>query len=288
MKEETILVTGASGHLGGRITQLLLEKYNGKLIAGSRSPEKLEEFKTKGVEIRKIDFDDPKTVSEGFKNIDKLLIVSTDALAVPGLRLKQHTAAIQAAKSAGVKHILYTSLTNSDKSLVSFAPDHLGTEEAIKASGLRYTILRNNWYADNLLQGSKEILETGKLMTSTREGKVGFISREDCARSAASALLSDKVDNLTIDVTGERAYSYNDVARILSEVSGKKVEHVDVTESQLREGLSQAGMPSFVVDMFATYEESVAKGLQNVTNHVVKELTGTSPLDLSFFLKKNL
>lgn len=288
MKQETILVTGASGHLGGRVIELLLENFSGKLIAGSRKPEKLERLKSKGVELRKVDFDDSLTLTEGFKNVDKLLIISTDALAEPGLRLKQHTAAVLAAKAAGVKHIFYTSLTNSDKSLISFAPDHFGTEVAIKASGLRYTILRNNWYADNLLLATKEILASGKMMTATSGGKVGFISREDCARAAASALLSDNVGNMLIEITGEKAYSYTDVARILSEASGKKIEQVDITLGQLKEGLNQTGLPSFVIDMLVTYEESVAQGIQNVTNQMVKELTGTSPLRLDEFLKKSL
>ena len=178
----TLLVTGAAGQLGQRVIHHLLETYKvapGRIIAATRSPEKLADLAAKGVVTRKADFDDAAGLSAAFAGVDRLLIISTDALAVPGQRLKQQTAAVEAAKKAGVKHILYTSMPAPEGSLVSFAPDHLGTENAIKASGIGYTILRDAWYFDNFLHGLPHSLEIGKWYTATGGGRVSNISRED-------------------------------------------------------------------------------------------------------------
>jgi NAD(P)H dehydrogenase (quinone) len=144
-----LLVTGATGQLGRAVLRHLLGAENvapAELIAGSRDPSKLSDLSAKGIETRWVDFDDIKSLTVGFFGVDRLLIISTDDLATPGKRLKQHQAAVSAAVNAGVKHLLYTSMPNPDKSLVTFAPDHLGTEEVIKQSGIPYTILRNAWY----------------------------------------------------------------------------------------------------------------------------------------------
>lgn len=288
MKNKNLMITGASGQLGSKILEILAQDFQGKLIAGSRHLNGLKAFEKSGVELREIDFDQFDTLEEGFLNVDKLLIISTDSLAVPGLRLKQHLNAIQAAKAAGVKHIVYTSLTGAENSPIFFAPDHYGTEEAIKASGLDYTILRHNWYLENLLPSLGPALQSGKLETSTADGKVAFISRDDCARTDAFVMLSDKFKNVTIDVTGEKAYSYSDISRFLSDYSGRKVEHKKVSSSDLRETLASQHLPSFVIDLISTYEEAVAKGYQEKTNRFVQELTGITPKDLFEYVKEAL
>jgi len=127
---DTILVTGAAGQLGQRVVHHLLETYKvpaGRIIAATRDPSKLAELAARGVATRKADFDDAAGLVSAFEGAGTVLIISTDALAVPGQRLKQHTAAVNAAAKAGVKHIAYTSMPSPDKSLVTFAPDHLGT-----------------------------------------------------------------------------------------------------------------------------------------------------------------
>lgn len=274
-----ILVTGASGQLGSKVVELLLASYKGVIIAGSRHPEKLQHLTKLGVEVRKVDFDDVKTTDEAFKNVDKVLIVSTDALAVPGLRLKQHLNAIESAKKNQVKHVVYTSLTSADNSPISFAPDHLGTENALKASGLNYTILRNNWYLENLLPDIERAQKSGVLMSSTEQGRVGFISREDCARVAAAVLVSDKYKNATLDVTGAETYSYQDIAQLL------KASWTALTSEQLSGALVSQGLPSFVVDLVVTYEQAVAQGRLDIKNSLVLELTGRKPKSLADLMR---
>ncbi|WP_408095793.1 SDR family oxidoreductase [Peredibacter sp. HCB2-198] len=283
----TIMVTGASGHLGQLVLEELLTKYKGKVIAGSRKVEKLQKFKDRGAEIREVDFNHPDDLTQSFKNVDKLFIISTDSLAVPGERLRQHLAAVKAAKAAGVKHIVYTSLNNPDKVKIFFGPDHKGTEDAILGSGLEYTILRNNWYMQNLDESVKHALEAGVLVTSTGAGKVGFITREDCAHVAVAALMNGDFHHSILDVTNEQSVSYPEIAQILSEISGKEIKFKDVSKAQIEKAYTDMGLPSFVVELIATYEESVCDHQLDIKNNIVRELTGKSPTSLKDYLKGN-
>lgn len=284
---QNILVTGASGHLGSRIVELLTSSYKGKIIAGSRTLDKIKKFEGKGVELRPVDFDQPEVLDQSFKGVDKLLIISTDSISVPGLRLKQHVNAIAAAKRAGVKHIIYTSLTNTDKSPISFAPDHFGSEMAIKDSGIPYTILRNNWYIENILGSLAQAVSSGQLVHSTSHGKVGFIAREDCAQAAAAIINSDKFKNVTLDVTGEESVSYTDLAEYTAALSGKNISIINVSEADMRKALTSFQLPSFVVDLVATFEKAVTLNDQNVTNNMVFELTGKHPQTVEAYLKEH-
>src|ERR1700712_4627092 len=248
----TLLVTGAAGQLGQSVIRHLIETFNvspSSIIAATRSPDKLSSLAAKGVVVRKADFDDPATLPPAFAGVDRLLIISTDSLDTPGKRLVQHKVAIEAAKKAGVKHILYTSMPSPDKSLVTFAPDHLGSEQAIKASGIGYTILRNAWYIDNYLMGLPHSLKDGKWYTAAGDGRVPNIAREDCALAIAAALASDKTESAVYTLTGSQAMSMSDVAAVATEVTGKPLEVVQVNGEQLAGGLTGAGLPKFVVDM---------------------------------------
>src|ERR1700728_599886 len=146
--ERTLFVTGAGGHLGRRVVELLIEQRAGKIVAGTRKPEKLADLAARGVAVRHADFEDAKGLEAALAGVDRVLIISTDAIDRPGRRLAQHQAAVAAAARAGVKHVVYTSMPNPETSPVVFAPDHLGTEQALKASGMGWTVLRDCWWSD--------------------------------------------------------------------------------------------------------------------------------------------
>lgn len=285
-----ILVTGAAGQLGKAVIQHLLDTYKvpaADIVAASRDASKLADLAAKGVETRKADFDDEASLTTAFSGIDKLLIISTDALAVPGQRLKQHTSAVNAAAKVGVKHVLYTSMPNPDKSLVTFAPDHLGTEQAIKASGLPYTIIRNAWYNDNYLHAMPHNLQTGQWFTSSGNGKVPNISRDDCARAAAAALAKGSAENKTYTITGPQSLSADEVAALISQATGKPLAVVQINDEQLKQGIEGAGLPGFVADMLVSADANIRAGnFDGVTNDY-ETLTGEKPQSPADYFKAN-
>lgn len=275
-----ILVTGASGHLGQAIIRHLLETYEvpaANIVAASRDTSKLGGLAAKGVETRAADFDDTASLGKAFEGIDTLLIISTDALAVPGQRLNQHKAAVAAATKAGVKHLAYTSMPNPDKSLVTFAPDHLGTEEAVKASGLPYTIIRNAWYLDNYLHGMPHNLAGGQWYTASGNGKVSNISRDDCARAAAAVLAKGKAENKTYTLTGPELLDADQIAALVSQATGKPLTAVKVTPDDLKKGIEGAGLPGFVAEMLASADANIAAGNFEILTNDYETLTGKKP-----------
>lgn len=285
----TILVTGAAGQLGQRVIHHLLETYKiapADIVAATRSPDKLAELSAKGVVTRKADFDDAANLAQAFAGVDRLLIISTDSLDTPGKRLAQHKAAIDAAKAAGVKHIFYTSMPNPDKSLVTFAPDHLGTEAAIKASGLGYTILRDAWYMDNFMMSLPHNLQGGKWYTATAGGKAPYISREDCALAIAAALASSNTDSRTYTLTGSTSYSITDIASTVSAITGRPLEVIDVTDEQLSGGMTGAGLPPFVVDMLVSADANIRAGNFDQLSADFTTLTGKEPQTLRSFFEE--
>ena len=182
-------------------------------MAGTRKPEKLADLAARGVIVRRADFEDPQGLQAALAGADAVLIVSTDAIDRPGRRLAQHRAAVAAAVSAGVKRAVYTSMPNPETSPVVFAPDHLGTEQALKASGLSWTILRNCWYADFLIPTLAPAVASGELIAATGEGGAPYVTREDCAQAAAAALASSDASNRTWNITGPDLVTFANLAK---------------------------------------------------------------------------
>ncbi|PYE44927.1 NAD(P)H dehydrogenase (quinone) [Rhizobium sp. PP-F2F-G20b] len=286
----TILVTGASGQFGRLVLDALLA--SGKvapadIVAASRDTGKLAAYAEKGVTLRTADFDVASTLDAAFQGIDKALIISTDALAVPGQRLTQHRNAVTAAKRAGVGRLFYTSLPNAETSAVTFAPDHLGTEEAIKASGLAYTILRNSWYMENLFLSLPSALQSGTWYTSAGDGRTSYVARADLAAATVAALLADEAGNVTLTLTGPVGYTNAEVAALASEVTGKPLAVVNLTDEQLAEGLAGAGLPGFLIPTLVSFDANTRLGHIEIVTDSVETLTGRPSTSLKAFLEAN-
>ena len=266
-----LLVTGAGGKLGKRIVEHLLASAAGSLVVGSRNPGNLP---FTNVEKRRVDFDDPKSLDAAFKGVDRALVISTDRIDVPGLRIRQHAAAVAAAKRAGVKHILYTSMLNPEGSFIPFAPDHLQTEQAIERSGMEFTILRVSWYAENLLGSLPGVLASGKWFTSAQQGRINHVPREDVARAAAAALASRADGEQHLNITGPAPLTVGEIAAIASDLSGKAIEVVQVSDEQLTAGLRAAGLPPFVVPLVVGTDQNMRAGKFDVASDAVRRLTG--------------
>lgn len=286
----TLLVTGAAGHLGQCVVAHLLDTYGiapERIIAGTRNPAKLGQLTDRGVQARRLDFEDPASLVGALAGVDRMLLISTDAIDRPGRRLAQHKAVIEAAGKSGVRHIVYTSMPNPDTSVVLFAPDHLGTEAALAASGLSHTILRNNWYMENLFMSLPAAFASGKWFTAAGDGRIPYISRDDCARAAAAALAADTSANSVYNISGPERLTTAAIAGVVTEISGKPIEVVQVNEQQLAGGLKAAGVPEFVIPLMLSIEANTRLGKLDLQTDDCERLTGKAPQKLRDFLVAN-
>jgi NAD(P)H dehydrogenase (quinone) len=282
----TFLVTGAGGHLGRLVVEHLLAAKAGKVIAASRDPAKLADLAAKGAETRRADFDEPASLDAAFKGVDRLLIVSTDSVVEPGKRLRQQKGAVAAAARARVGHAIYTSMPNPEPgSLIPFAPDHFETEQALKKSGLPHTILRVSWYAENLLRSLPSILSTGKWRSAAGDGRVANIARDDVARAAAAALI--KALGGRFDLTGPELLTTRQIAAIIADVFGKKIEVVPVSDEQLLAGLVAAGVPRPFAELGVAFDANTRAGKIDIRSDAVAKLTGKPPASLRDVLTAN-
>ncbi|MCX7305462.1 MAG: NmrA family NAD(P)-binding protein [Hyphomicrobiales bacterium] len=287
---DTIFVTGASGHLGSAIIDHLLGSQGvaaSRIIAGTRNPEKLAKRVASGVTVRKVDFDDVASLEKAFAGAGTVLIVSTDALDGAGTRLRQHKAAIAAAAKAGAKRIAYTSLPVPDVSKVSFAPDHLQSEEAIKATGLPYTIFRNNWYAENLFMALPQALASGNWYTSAGGGRTAYVARDDIAAAIAAAVATPPAASVTYTLTGSEALTNEEVAALAEKILGKSVAVVQLTDEQLAGGMKAAAVPEAYIPTFVSFDAATRAGNLALVTSDVETLSGRKPQKLSAFLEAN-
>jgi NAD(P)H dehydrogenase (quinone) len=285
---DSIFVTGAAGQLGQLVIKHLLARgvAPSRIVAGTRSPEKLAGLAAAGIEVRKADFEDLHGLTEAFNGAGTVLIISTDALDGTDTRLQQHRNAVAAAVAADVKRLAYTSQPNPASSLLTFAPDHLGTEQAITATGLPYVIFRNSWYHENLLRSLPNALKSGQWHSAAEGGRTSYVGREDIAEAIAAALTTSTLESRTYTLTGSEALSTEEVARLASQATGQPVSVVHVTDGQLATGLKAAGVPEIFVSVLVSAEaETRAGNLSIVTDHV-ESLIGRTPKRLAEYLKE--
>ena len=282
---KTLLVTGASGQLGRRVIEILLEAGETNIIGTTRSPEKLADFAARGVAVRQADFSQPDTLTSAFEGANRILIISTDALDV---RTQQQTDAVAAAVKAGVEHIVYTSVLAADELSGMLAESHLATENAIKNAGIGYTILRNSIYSEMLVYGLAQAKDMGGQVFSAKgDGKLAYVTREDCAQAAAAALAADFDRQRILNVTGPEALTMAEVAALGSEVSGQTFTHVALPKEALVDGMVQAGLPQPVADVYAGLDVATAEGKFDIVTNVVEDLSGNAPQTVAAVLAEN-
>lgn len=270
-----VLVTGASGHLGRRVLELLVEGRHGALVAATRRPETLRDLEARGVQVRAADFDQPAGLAAAFAGVERVLLVSTDVLGQPGRRLALHRAALAAARRAKVAHVVYTSMVHPEEgSPVALAADHRQTEEALAQSGLHVTVLRNNLYVENLAAALPRALETGTLDSATGGGAAAYVLREDCARAAAAVLAAKHPKRGVFDITGPVALTHAQIAALLSKASGRPVVAREVPLAQVAAAWAALGLPAAAAAELATIDLGVAQGRFAGVSHALTDLTG--------------
>ncbi len=285
---DKLLVTGASGHLGQLVIAHLLDTLKvpaDRIIATTRDPAKLASLAARGVTVRQADFDDVASLTAAFTGAQRLLLISTDALDRSGRRLTQHRNAVTAATKAGVRHVVYTSMPMPEDSPLLIAPDHLGTEQALAASPLSWTILRNCWYMENLFMSLPSAIATGQWYSAAGDGKVAYISRADCARAAAVALASGDTGRTSYTLTGSEAFSAEEVAKQVSTLLGKPIAVVQVPLEGLIQGMVAAtGWPQALAEIFASFDTNTQAGRVASVSGDFQKLTGVAPQKLADWL----
>jgi NAD(P)H dehydrogenase (quinone) len=287
----TYIVTGAGGQLGRRVLAHLLDTLKvpaDRLVATSRNSAALSDWASRGVAVRGADFDAPDSLAAAFAGGERLLLISTDALDRPGRRLEQHLAAIRAAETAGLQHVVYTSMPDPERSLVTFAPDHLGSEQAIADSALPgWTVLRNQWYFENLLHSLPHALAQGRWYTANGDGGLAHIARDDLARAAAMALTGDFAGKRTLTLTGDRAWTAQEIAAAVARATGQSLTPVPVPVEALIEGMVGAGMPEPIARIFASFDANIAAGRMATVSDDYRTLTGSAPQGFEDWLGRN-
>jgi NAD(P)H dehydrogenase (quinone) len=276
----TVGITGASGKLGRETAERLLELIDATdLVLVTRAPERLGDYAERGVVVRRGDFEDPASLPGAFAGVERLLVISADKV---GQRIELHRAAVDGAVRAGVRHILYTSICNpTESNPAGVIPDHRATEEAIRASGLEWTFLRNGIYADYRVPAIQQAAANGRFVHNWGDGGTAFVARVDLAAVAAAVLATDGHEGLAYDVTGPELIVAADIAAIASELRGSEVEAVAVDDDTWVAGMvEQAGLPEDVARLLASFGRAYREGQMAQLSSAVADLTGRTPTHL--------
>jgi NAD(P)H dehydrogenase (quinone) len=277
-------LTGASGQLGRLVIQHLLTQVPAdQIIATTRNPEGLADLAAKGVVVRRADFSDPATLPAAFAGATRLLIISTD---VVGQRVAGHKAAITAAKEAGVKHIVYTSAPNADPNASHpIIAEHGQTEAALADSGIQWTALRNSFYAEALKDFIGLLLVSEQLLIPEGSAKHSWVTREDCARAAAGALLGKLTASGPVDVTGPEALSFTDIARRFSQISGRPIAAHVLPDSEIIAQVVAKGVPEAAAGFVVGFASWVAREVATTPTDIVEQASGTKPTPIDVVLR---
>ncbi len=251
----TIAITGATGQLGRLVIQQLKQRTDAaNLIALARSTAKAADL---GIAVREADYAKPATLATALQGVDTLLLISSSEI---GQRAAQHRNVIDAARQAGVKRIVYTSLLHVDTSPLSLAGEHVETEQMLKASGIPHTILRNGWYTENYTGSVKPAVANGAFVGSARDGKISSAARADYAEAAAVVLTSAGHDGTTYELAGDTSYTLTELAAEISKQAGKTIPYQDLPQADYAAILKSIGLPEGFADAIASWDVGASQG----------------------------
>ena len=276
----SVVVTGAGGHLGRLVAAQLLERLPpGDVVLVTRRPEALREFRDRGADVRYGDFDDPASLPGAFAGGDRMLLISTDAI---GRRVRQHRATIDAAATAGVGHVVFTSMVNpvptNPNGAYSWEPGR--TEADLQRSGLPWTVLRFGTFAELQLPPAATAVQNGQLVLNFGDGRVVPVSRADCAEAAAITLTSDGHAGRTYEITGTERLSHGAFADLYAELSGKPVKVVRLGDAMLLSVLLGIGTPLPSAWNLVGFGRAVRQGYFDLVDPAFEQLTGRPPVPL--------
>lgn len=273
----SIVVTGATGHLGRHVVEQLLEKVPAERItAVVRDEAKAAGLAARGVRLAVADYNGPETFDGLFGAGDKVLLISGNEF--HNDRVGQHTVVIEAAKAAGVALLAYTSAPGS--LTAALADDHRATEEVLRASGLPYSLLRNGWYHENYTENLAPVLAHDAVVQAAGDGRISSAARADYAAAAVAVLTGEGHENTTYELGGDEAWGFAEYAAELSRQTGREIAYTPVSVEALTGILTGAGLPAPVAGILAGVDASIEKGELVVSSGDLSRLTGrpTTPL----------
>lgn len=253
-----IAVTGATGKLGRHVIQELAKKVTpAHIVALVRDPAKATDLKNLGVQLRRANYDDKGSLADALTGVQKILLISSSEV---GKREQQHKNVIAAAQAAKVQHIAYTSILRADSSTLGLAKEHLATELEIKKSGLTYTLLRNGWYLENYSENAGAAIATGSLLGAAGNGRFSAASRLDFALAAVKVLTQSGHENKTYELGGSSAFTLEELASQIQEVSKKPVVYKDLVQNEYAKLLVSFGLPEGFANLLADSDSGAKKG----------------------------
>lgn len=269
----TIAITGATGQLG-RLAIAALQARGQTPIALVRDPAKAADLKS---EARAFDYSATQTLPPALKGVDTLVLISSNDVQN---RMAQHRHVIAAAKAAGVSRILYTSILRADTSPMLLAADHKATEEAIRASGLPFTFLRNGWYTENQTAGLAGAIAAGALIGSGGEGRFSTAARADYAEAIAVTAASPGHENVIHELAGDGSHSYAELAAEVSRQTGRTIPYNDLPPDSYAGILESFGFPAGFAHVLADSDVQAAKGALFDDSHTLSRLIArpTTPM----------
>ncbi|ELY5814276.1 SDR family oxidoreductase [Cronobacter turicensis] len=281
-----IAITGATGHLGQRVIDTLLNTVAAQeIVAIVRNPAKAAALSAKGIQVRAADYGDIAALTAAFAGVEKLLLISSSEV---GQRAPQHRNVIDAAKTAGVKLIAYTSLLHADRSPLGLAEEHVATEKMLADAGIPYVLLRNGWYTENYLASVPPALEHGVFIGSAGDGKIASASRQDYAEAAASVLTLDNQAGRVYELAGDNAWTLRDLTALLSKETGKTVAYQNLSEADFAAALAGAGLPEGFAKLLADSDIGASKGGLFDDSRQLSALIGRPTTSLETSLRESL
>lgn len=272
----TIAVTGATGQLGRIVVEKLKEKVPASdIVALVRNLDKAKDL---GVAAREADYAKPETLPAALAGVDTLVLISSSEV---GQRAAQHANVIAAAKAAGVKRIVYTSLLHADTSPLGLAVEHRETEAALKASGVAWTILRNGWYTENYTGSIGGAVAGGAVIGSAGEGRISGAPRLDYAEAAAVVATSAGHEGKTYELAGDTGWTLADYAAEISRQTGKTIPYNDLSAADYAAALASFGLPEALAGAIAGWDVDASKGALFDDSHQLSSLIGRPTTALS-------
>jgi NAD(P)H dehydrogenase (quinone) len=281
-----IIVTGATGQLGRLVIANLLKTTPAAwIVAAVRDVAKAADLAAQGVQVRRADYTDPASLDAAFQGATKLLLISSNDL---GQRVAQHRNVIDAAARAKVALLAYTSVLHADRSTLALAAEHRATEDAIRASGLAYTLLRNGWYVENYTGTLGGAIAHGALAGGAGDGRIAAAARSEYAEAAAAVLASVKPVEQVYELAGDTAFTLAGLAAEVARQTGKPLPFHNLSQPEYLEMLLGLGLPAPLAELIADSDAQAAKGALDDNSGALGKLIGHPTISLAAAVKAAL